>query len=201
MVNQQLLDYINQEKQKGFSDEQIKTVLLQNGYGINEIDESLKPIKPNSSKNKIIILASIIILIVLIFSYFFIANKVLTSTTKLKFYTPEDRYMPNSATIENQLTFFGDLSIKKGSSTTLKNSFFNSKNETLENIQPLLINCNDEIGKEITQIGFMSTSIKVSSNSEIKFASIISVNNLDKGKYTCDLVVSDVTRKIEINVV
>lgn len=51
MVNQQLVDYIKNQENAGYSEEQLKKVLLENGYNEADMDEAIKHV--NSTKNSV----------------------------------------------------------------------------------------------------------------------------------------------------
>ena len=49
MANQQIIDYIKTQEDAGYSEEQLKKVLLENGYNEADVDEAIKHV--NSSQN------------------------------------------------------------------------------------------------------------------------------------------------------
>ena len=66
-----LTDYVRKQRQSGFSDEQIKTALLNAGWPQKTIDQALAGLKPKKIKASYIIVG-VIVLLVIIFSMLFI---------------------------------------------------------------------------------------------------------------------------------
>ena len=52
MVNQQIVNYLKKEEAEGYSEEQLKEVLLENGYDPKEIQEAIEYVRESKSKQK-----------------------------------------------------------------------------------------------------------------------------------------------------
>ncbi len=82
MVNEQLVDYIKNEKSQGYSSQQLYDYLIQQGYNPNDIKEAIDYVeKPqtSSSPNKkftFIGVSAIIFIVVVVVSFWFLTNPI-----------------------------------------------------------------------------------------------------------------------------
>ena len=207
MVNPQLTDYISNERLKGFTDDQIKQALIQNGYDQKTIDEAFfKPTTTNTKFNlKPILIGSLVLFgVLLIIALFLFTRNLVTDSSEKLLHSNDVKPTLNFKQVDatNPLEYSGSLVLKRGETTPFLISFYNSKSEDAYDVRPSIQNCKDSVSKKIEyNIILVSKSGIVASDSKFDFNSSIKVIDVFPGIYNCELIVDEIKKELEIKII